>query len=94
LQNLHASGALLFKKGSLWLDCRNIANGLFKAGHGKIINGANGCITCGTVLRIAENSLESCCMWVDSHAKRGGCAAVCLGQAVTKMGHQITLRFG
>jgi hypothetical protein len=45
LQNLHAGGALLFEKRSLRLDCGNIANGLFKARHGKIINGTNGGIT-------------------------------------------------
>jgi hypothetical protein len=79
LQNQHASGALLFEKGSLRFDCGNMTNGLFKASHGKIINGANGCITCGTVLRIPENSWNHADMRVDSHAKRGGCAAVCLG---------------
>jgi hypothetical protein len=70
---------LLFKKGSLRLDCGNIANGLFKASHGKIINGANGGITCCTVLRIAKNSRNHVDMRVNSHAKWGGCAAVCLG---------------
>jgi hypothetical protein len=79
LQKLHASRALLFEKRSLRLDCGNMANGLFKASHGKIINGAYGGITGGTVLRIAENSRNHAGMWVDSHAKRGGCAAVCLG---------------